>query len=418
MKAFFLIERSLVLLFLNNQIIHFSCLTLSPFSNAFVVGILKMVVAIPLVPHGPANMQSTFITTHDKEYTGPECSGTWSSLTDKESGHTSNRVLFGRTNHLSSDTTYAGHFRTPKKRLADSQWATVLHESVKPQELATAFAREKSTVGVLRDEKPTISTMKSSFTNSGPVSTCRPAHYSGDGTVQFNRTLLYIPDSSNGVPRRSQSASNSTFQPRDSEVPTAGRRSLLHSAMLPNTYFLHSRLIGDTSLAKRGQLPTPLSSASEFQSALERGDDPRKFLSTVAGARLRPTPSQPSRFETNPITMTPKEQADCRVSRRVELQGHVSGTTYHAHFVNQKNLPELADPVSDKGSDRTVKLPEVPPRPHQSVQLAQANGSLLPERPAGVHPSVWKRLKAVEKELSVDKNGDPHAHKSRAPLLR
>lgn len=353
------------------------------------------------------------MTTHDKEYTGPDAVSTWNSADSGESGHTSNRVLFTRTHHLSSDTTYVGHFRPPKRRLTDDELTAACAESVKPQELGTAFVRLGPKSGFGRGEPTTISTMKASYTNSGPVSTCRPAHYSGDAITQFNRTLLYMDTPDGDRQQRSKSAS--TFVPRDSSVPTAGRRDLLHSAMLPNTYFLHSRLIGDKSLAKSGQLPTPLISATEFQNAVARGEDPRLLLHSVAGVRAPSFPAPPARFETNPITMSPKEQADCRVSRRVELQGHATGTTYHAHYVNQKFLPEVPDPATAAGKpeDRPVLLPEVAPRPHQTISLAQPNGTLAAERPAGVHPSVWKRLKAVEKALSVDKNGDPHAHKSR-----
>mmetsp|Transcript_58705 Transcript_58705/g.67802 ORF Transcript_58705/g.67802 Transcript_58705/m.67802 type:complete len:379 (-) Transcript_58705:103-1239(-) len=376
--------------------------------------------AIPLPPHGHANMKSTFMTTHDKEYTGPDAKSTLVSQDSGESGHTSNRVLFARTHHLSSNTTYGGHYRPPNRRLTDDELSAACLESLKPQEKATAFVRIASKVGFGHGDASTISTMKASYTNSGPVSTCRPAHYSGDAITQFNRTLLHIPSPAEDQRGRHRSKSASTFVPRDSSVPTANRRELLHTAMLPNTYFLHSRLIGDKTLAKPGQLPTPLISASEFENAMARGEDPRLLLHSVAGTRPPPMPATYQRFETNPITMSPKEQSDCRVTRRVELQGHVGGTTYHAHFVDQKFLPEIHEPFVglQKPEDRPVLLPEVAPRPQQMVTLTQPNGSLLAERPAGVHPAVWKRLKAVEYALSVDKHGDPHAHKTRQVTVR
>jgi hypothetical protein len=115
--------------------------------------------------------------------------------------------------------------------------------------------------------------------------------------------------------------------------------------------------------------------------------------------------------------MSPPEQETCRVAHRVETQGHVKGTTYQAHFINQRNLPELTDPPKEKKGRMTVVLPSVKAQSHETTVLTNTRGELLAEKPDGVHPSVWKRLKTIEKTLSVDKV-DPHAHKLRSVSVR
>lgn len=375
-------------------------------------------VHVALPAHGDANMHSTFMTTYDKEFPGHGTCGSLHSTQYSESGHTSNRVLFNRPPTLSSETTYQALFASAPRTISDAQWQTISAESLMPQVHCTPFVRIRSTVGVKRDERPTRSTMKDSYTNSGAISTCAPAMFSGDATSQFRKNFLHISSPDDSATASKQAAVKNNIGAKDGGTH-ACRKSLLHTSNLPGNYFQHSRLIGDRSLAHPNQLPVPLSGATDYESTISScSSNAKSMLNTLAGRRSVSAPRSYDALETNPIPMSQYEQDRCQISRRVENQGNVRGTTYQAHFINQRNLPELADPSRDKRAASAIVLPNVPARPHQALVLTDSRGSLLEDRPAGIHPSVWTRLKTVEKALSVDKEGDPHAHKRRTQSIR
>lgn len=379
-------------------------------------------VASPLVPHDDANMRSVFVTSYDKDYTPVGDKSSFVQPVERSSGHTSNRPVFGHPPSLGMGTSYnAFHGERGRTPLNADQWGVLTQEAAKPQIHATAFVRDVSKVGVQRNEQPTISTTKSTFTNSGDVSTCKPAHYSGDAQWQYTRDLLFIPaslgddDNVGKAKRGNNNTTTSDLLGSSSGSMHPGRLNLIHQTG-PGSYFQHSRLIGDRTLAKPGQLPSGIADASD-SGLTQTLTDKKVLLNTLAGRRQCSTAPLNALFETNPISMTKPDQERCRVSRRVEAQGNVRGTTYSAHYVDQKYLPEVADPAKEKRAQAAVVLPNVQARPHQSINLKDSRGNLLEERPAGIHPAVWNRLKAVETSLAVDKV-DPHAHKLRSIVLR
>lgn len=382
-------------------------------------------VAIPLSPHADANMYDTFMTAYNKDFPPYSVSSNGSplnSLNATGSGHTSNRVLFCKPPSTFNPTTYGTHYEKHDRSMSEGQWRSVCGDSLKPQVHCTAFVRDTSHVGRGRNELATISTMKASYPNQRPqtVHTLEGAcMYSGNGTSQFTSNFLHIASlpSDTGA-----STIGKTTCVTDGLIdPHPGRRNLTHSSMLPGTYFQHSKLIGDRTLALPGQLPVPLAEATDFESTKSSSSSLRSMLDTLSGRR---TPSAPastggivSKFQTNPLPMSPPEQDACAVSRRIENQGHVKGSTYQGHFINQRNLPELSDPSKQRRAKTAVVLHDVKPQLHQTLTLTDARGVLLSQKPKGLHPTVWNRLKAAEKTLSVDK-ADPHAHKLRSLSTR
>ena len=113
--------------------------------------------------------------------------------------------------------------------------------------------------------------------------------------------------------------------------------------------------------------------------------------------------------------MSQPQQDTCRVGHRHENEGHFANSTYHSHFINQKNLPELSDPAKEKRSKCAAQLPNLPASNASSTTITNSRGELLDDCPPSVHPSVWRRMKAVEASQRVDKC-DPHAHKRRITI--
>lgn len=378
-------------------------------------------VDIPLSPHGDANMHDTFMTAYDKDYStyGEKTLGS-TRPQDSGSGHTSNRPVFARARGEPSPTTNQSLFPARSGALSAEQWGALRTEAFKPQELRTAFVRQGSThrlPGAIFGAPPTITTMKDSYHNYGKVGSPpsdKAAMYSGAGTAGYDPNFLMI-NSPAELPAR-------PIARMKHEVMDAhpGRGRLMHTSNLPGSYFQHSRLIGDRTLAYPSQLPVGLSNATDFEASRGRTIGARGMMDTLAGRTVSSAPSVHSigsLCDTNPLTLSPPAQETCRVAHRVEYQGHVKGSTYQSHFINQRNLPELPDPAKDKKGKMTVALPNVKAQPHETVVLTDSRGQLLADMPQGVHPSVWKRLKTVEKTLSVDKV-DPHAHKLRTVSVR
>lgn len=377
-------------------------------------------VEIPLPPHVDANMHDTFMTTHDKDYNITNASTVNSIGQDNGSGHLSNRPLFARPRGQHSPTAHQDFFPARNGTLSAEQWHALRLTALKPKEDNTAFVRLGSThrfPGAVFSG-PTESTMKASYHNCGTVGSPPsewPAMYSGAATTSYNPGFLFV----NSPPDNTPVATG--FQEKHDVIkPHPGRSRLTHTANLPGMYFQHSRLIGDRSLAYPNQLPVGLSSASDFSSTRGRSLGARSMLDTLSGRSISSAPSVnsiASLYNTNPLAMSPPEQETCRVAHRVENQGHVRGTTYQANFVRQQNLPELTDPSKAKKSKMVVALPNVKAQAHETAVLTDSRGQLLAEKPEGVHTSVWRRLKTMEKTLSVDKI-DPHAHKLRSVSVR
>jgi hypothetical protein len=355
-----------------------------------------------LPPHQEANVLDAFVTSYDIDYKvrSNSAHGFGRSGGDS-SGYTSNRPVFcvPRRQDGALSTTNGALLTAPHRSIDAATAATSL---TVPGDGQTAQSRERTTVGVGCADPTPLSTMKASYNfGQGSLAKGEPhgesSTYAGNSTTQFTRNFLHI----NAFDNPSQQKQRDP--PATAPVSLlASRRSQLHIGSSPRNYFLHSRLIGDRSLALPSQLPTRLKDATNAH-LVGTSCDRRSLVDKLSGSRT-PPPSPPLQaHQTNPIPMRRDQKEKCRVAKRLECEGHATGSMYRSYFVNQRNLPEFPDPVTLK----TVS----------SVAIAAnviTGNAQTPDCPQGVHPAVWRQRNAAQRARSIELS-NPHQHKLRVP---
>jgi hypothetical protein len=363
---------------------------------------------IEMPPHPEPNMHNTFMTRYDYDYTGPMPTH-YFLRDDSGSGFTSNRPIFGRPQTMDgSMVSMLNTLHKPfNRRLAPEDMADAAAYAAQSRVVATAFSREAGVVPV--PGEPMTTSMKSVHVPKAIPGYTGPMPMWGAHAPTVLKPDFFTIHSPEDPPKEAKAAQK---YPPTGVHP--GRVNLITAAGGPGSYFQHSRLIGDRTLAYPSQLPKGLGEASECNLTATMTNK-RELLTTLGGRRSNSCSLPRPIFETNPITMSQPQQDTCRVAHRLENEGHFMNTTYHSHFVNQKNLPELADPSKDRRAKGPVQLLNLPSSNNSTASLTNSRGELLEERPSTVHPSVWRRMKAVEASQRVDKV-DPHAHKRRTTV--
>lgn len=410
---------------------------------------------IELPAHEPPVARSTFVSSYDaaffRDYHGAAQPAS-SPLQTRPSGHAVNTPSFAANNGTMkhTSTTHLTHDGMElKNRQRDV--ATIVKQAATEHTLPTAHVRNQP-MGGRGTPEPMVSTMKEAF-QGRPATAQGPTHvYPGASQVAINHNFFHIPfvpDKTkapsphsppcvwnckrDGSLHISQKPSNpytmKALHPQVEQKLKVADPVAFHVYRNQKFYLTQASVIGDSSVAHAQLQPVKLSEATlsgsinspNKRSLLESlsGSNRTSTASSRMGGLVSSVGSPAVSWKTNPIYLPPELAAVSHVSRRLENEGNVRVTMYQQEFTNRWNLPEQPDPKKTKQSEasNTVVLNKHPLDWSKAKALDSAlapDGGLVAERPEGVNPRVWLRMKKMEAS-TTPKGPDPHAHKYRSP---
>lgn len=404
-----------------------------------------------LLPHGPPVLKSTFTSTYDAAYTKEWVARRAASAQPQRSGHIVNTPLA----HFAPRVGLAGSLSTahavhgvPHDPAGVRSIAGLAVLAASPKVMATAHVRNQSHIGAEHaDGSAPVSTMKDSYAlrpGTGGAAASGPRARSlhpGSAAVQFNPRFLAIdsPDDE-GVGRSKYHGvgGGSGFsplakrrRPREDvrlnisvvktnpylEGPLRADAEQRLKVSSPVEYHVHrnqrpyvtqARVIGDTSSVVHDSLsPHSLTEATD-RNLVHVVANKRSLLDALSGISTRK-----ERPSSGPARM------GGLVHHGARFGGHLPRETeYRDEYFNRWHEPEQPDPKRAAG--RLDKAVFVALNKHDIDfsaanalnQIRTSDGSLKSEKPAGVHPSIWLRIKHAESK-ALSENQDPHRHKRR-----